>query len=234
MGADHQGVRRASGLTKSWIMSSHFRVATAAFVTILALSATGAALAQSYPDRPIRLVAAFPPGGANDLLARLVAQSLSPRVGQPVVVENRPGSNGNVAGDFVAHAAPDGYTLLVGPSALFDINPHLYAHMSIDPLKDLLPVATSGIRLAVAGRKYRACAEKLCRLHRLCAAGTTAAAVRINRQRQRPSDGDGVAQAASRHTDDPCALSRRWARGASASWPVKSPLCSAAARSERW
>lgn len=123
-------------------MSSHFRVATAAFVTILALSATGAALAQSYPDRPIRLVAAFPPGGANDLVARLVAQSLSARLGQPVVVENRPGSNGNVAGDFVAHAAPDGYTLLVGPSALFDINPHLYAHMSIDPLKDLLPVAT--------------------------------------------------------------------------------------------
>lgn len=99
-------------------------------------------LAQSFPDRPIRLIAAFPPGGANDLVARLLAQSLSARIGQPVVVENRPGSNGNVAGDYVAHAAPDGYVLLVGPSALFDINPHLYARMSIDPLRDLLPVAT--------------------------------------------------------------------------------------------
>lgn len=99
-------------------------------------------LAQSFPDRPIRLIAAFPPGGANDLVARLLAQSLSARIGQPVVVENRPGSNGNVAGDYVAQAAPDGYVLLVGPSALFDINPHLYARMSIDPLRDLLPVAT--------------------------------------------------------------------------------------------
>jgi tripartite-type tricarboxylate transporter receptor subunit TctC len=141
MGADHQGVRRAGGLT-NLAMLSRRGAAAAVFGAVLARSAAGAALAQTFPDRPVRLIAAFPPGGANDLLARLLAQSLSPRLGRPVVVENRPGSNGNLAGDFVAHAAPDGYTLLVGPSALFDINPHLYAHMSIDPLNDLLPVAT--------------------------------------------------------------------------------------------
>ncbi len=103
---------------------------------------TTAALAQPYPARPIRLLVSFPPGGAADLVARVVGQPLSVRLGQPVVVENRPGSNGNLAGDLVAHAAPDGYTLLLGPSALFGINPHLYAKMPIDPLKDLLPVAS--------------------------------------------------------------------------------------------
>jgi tripartite-type tricarboxylate transporter receptor subunit TctC len=100
------------------------------------------AQAQSYPDRPIRLLVSFPPGGASDLVARVVGQALSARLGQPVVVENRPGSNGNIAGDLAAHAPPDGYTLLLGSSALLSINPHLYAKMPFDPLKDLLPVAS--------------------------------------------------------------------------------------------
>src|ERR1700683_3140872 len=103
-------------------MPSRTRIAPAVLGALFALSVAPAVLAQSYPDRPIRLVAEFPPGGANDLVARLFGQSLSARVGHPGVVENRPGSNGNVAGDFVAHAAPDGYTLLVGSGALFDIN----------------------------------------------------------------------------------------------------------------
>ena len=100
------------------------------------------ALAQNYPTRPIKLLVSFPPGGASDLIARVIGAALSERLGQPIVVENRPGANGNIAGDAVAHAAPDGYTLLLGPSALFAINPHLYAKMPIDPLKDLLPVAS--------------------------------------------------------------------------------------------
>jgi tripartite-type tricarboxylate transporter receptor subunit TctC len=105
-------------------------------------SLTGAARAQSYPSRPIRLLVSYPPGGAADLVARAVGAPLAARLGQPVVVENRPGSNGNLAGELVAGAAPDGHTLLLGPSALFGINPHLYARMAIDPLKDLLPVAS--------------------------------------------------------------------------------------------
>jgi tripartite-type tricarboxylate transporter receptor subunit TctC len=101
-----------------------------------------AAAAQPYPSRPIRLLVSFPPGGAADIVARMVGQPLSARLGQPVVVENRPGSNGNLAGELVARASPDGYTLLLGPSALFGINPHLYSRMPIDPLRDLLPVAS--------------------------------------------------------------------------------------------
>jgi tripartite-type tricarboxylate transporter receptor subunit TctC len=98
--------------------------------------------AQPYPTRPIRLLVSYPPGGAADVVARAVGLPLAARLGQPVVVENRPGSNGNLAGELVAGANPDGHTLLLGPSALFGINPHLYAKMSIDPLKDLLPVAS--------------------------------------------------------------------------------------------
>jgi tripartite-type tricarboxylate transporter receptor subunit TctC len=82
------------------------------------------ALAQIYPNRPIRLFVLFPPGGAADLVSRLVGQSLSTRLGQPVVVKNRPGANGNIAGELAAKATPDGYTLLVAPSGLFSINPH--------------------------------------------------------------------------------------------------------------
>jgi len=101
-----------------------------------------AAMAQSYPNRPIKVVVSFPPGGAADVVARLVGQPLSARLGQPVVIENRPGANGNIAGEVVARAAPDGYTLLAGPSALFGINPHLYARMAIDPHKELVPIAS--------------------------------------------------------------------------------------------
>ena len=112
-----------------------------AFAAVLAMLAS-AAPAQTYPTRPIRLLVSFPPGGASDLVARTLGQPLGARLGQPVVVENRPGSNGNLAGELAAHATPDGYTLLLGPSSLFAINPHHYAKMAIDPLKDLLPVAS--------------------------------------------------------------------------------------------
>jgi tripartite-type tricarboxylate transporter receptor subunit TctC len=97
---------------------------------------------QTYPTRPIKLLVAYPPGGASDLIARLVAEALAKRLGQPVVVENRGGANGNIAGEAAAHAEPDGYTLLLGPSSVFTINPHLYAKMPFDPLKDLLPIAS--------------------------------------------------------------------------------------------
>ncbi len=105
-------------------------------------SFAAAALAQSYPDRPVHLIVAFPPGGGANFVARLLAELLSVQLGQAVVVENRPGSNGNVAGDLVAHAAADGYTILQSSGSLLCVNPHLYTNMPIDPLKDLLPVAT--------------------------------------------------------------------------------------------
>ncbi len=113
-----------------------------AVLALIAIAYAGAASAQSYPARPMRLLVSFPPGGAADIVARMIGQPLSVRLGQPVVVENRPGSNGNLAGELTARAAPDGYTLLLGPSALFGINPNLYSKMTIDPLKELVPVAS--------------------------------------------------------------------------------------------
>jgi tripartite-type tricarboxylate transporter receptor subunit TctC len=103
----------------------------------------GAADAQPYPSRPIRIVVPIPPGGAPDVTARVVGARLAERLGQAVVIENRAGSNGNIAGDLVAKAAPDGYTLLLGQDTLITVNPHLYgAVMPFDPLKDLVPVAS--------------------------------------------------------------------------------------------
>jgi len=107
---------------------------------LLALGA-GAADAQ-YPSRPIRLIVPIPPGGAPDIVARVVGQKMSDLLAVPVVVENHAGSNGNIAGDMVAKAPPDGYTLLLGQDSLIAINPHLYPKMPFDPLTDLGPVAT--------------------------------------------------------------------------------------------
>src|SRR5690349_24298759 len=108
---------------------------------IFAAFATGA-LAQSYPNRPIRLVVGYPPGGAVDLIARLYGQGLSVRLGQPVVIENKPGSGSNLAGDLAAKSAPDGYTLFHGPDNVFMSNPHIYGKMPFDVFKDLVPVAS--------------------------------------------------------------------------------------------
>src|SRR3954467_14394972 len=112
-------------------------------LSLLALLGPAAlpALAQ-YPTRPIKLVVPIPPGGAPDIAARVVGQKLGERLGQPVVTENRAGSNGNIAMDNVAKAAPDGYTLLLGADSNITINPHLYASMPLDTLKDLVPVAS--------------------------------------------------------------------------------------------
>jgi len=96
-----------------------------------------------YPSRPIKLIVPIPPGGAPDISARVVGQRLAELVGQPVVVENRPGSNGNIAMELVAKASPDGYTLALLADSMITINPHLYGQrMQLDTLKDLAPVAS--------------------------------------------------------------------------------------------
>lgn len=106
---------------------------------VLAL-AVGASAVQaqsgSYPNRPVKLVVPFPPGGGADTTARMLAQHLSERLGQPVVVENRPGANGLVGTDAVAKAAPDGYTILMTDRGALGINPSLYARLPYDSRKD--------------------------------------------------------------------------------------------------
>jgi len=107
---------------------------------VFALAGTGA-LAQ-YPSRPITVIVPIPPGGAPDIAARVVGHKLSEALGQPVVVENRAGANGNIANELVAKAAPDGYTLGLLADSQVAINPHLYRKMPIDTLRDLTPVHT--------------------------------------------------------------------------------------------
>ena len=109
---------------------------------LLALSLAALSAAAQYPSRPIRLLVPNPPGGATDTLARLLSPKLGEALGQPLVVDNRPGSNGNLASELAAKAAPDGHTLLLCADAQIVIGPHLYAKMPLDTLKDLAPVAT--------------------------------------------------------------------------------------------
>src|SRR6266568_1484158 len=113
------------------------RFAVLAFAALFSLASWA-----QYPVRPIKLIVPIPPGGAPDISARVVGQRLSELVGQPVVVENRPGSNGNIAMDLVAKSIPDGYTLGLLADSMVAINPHLYREMQTDPLKDLAPVAS--------------------------------------------------------------------------------------------
>jgi tripartite-type tricarboxylate transporter receptor subunit TctC len=117
-------------------------MAGARLAALLAFSLAALSAAAQYPSRPIRLLVPNPPGGATDTLARLVAPKLGEALGQPLVVDNRPGSNGNLASELAARAAPDGHTLLLCADAQIVIGPHLYARMPLDTLKDLTPVAT--------------------------------------------------------------------------------------------
>jgi tripartite-type tricarboxylate transporter receptor subunit TctC len=106
-----------------------------------ALLSSPAALAQAFPNKPLRLICPFPPGGAVDIASRAIAQELSKNLGQPVTVENRPGAGGNIGGAEAARANPDGYTIFMTTSGIQAINPVLYAKMPFDPNKDLIPVS---------------------------------------------------------------------------------------------
>jgi tripartite-type tricarboxylate transporter receptor subunit TctC len=121
-------------------MPIHRRTALA---TLAAFGSTAWGQSPAWPSKPIRLIVNFPPGGAADQIARAVATPLAERLGQPVVVENRGGANGNIGGEAVAKAAPDGYTLLMSSGGMVSVNPQLYARMAFDPARDLVPVAAA-------------------------------------------------------------------------------------------
>jgi tripartite-type tricarboxylate transporter receptor subunit TctC len=104
----------------------------------------GFASAQAWPVKPIRIVAPFAPGGVADSSARVVSERLGARLGQPVLVENRPGASGNIGTAAVAAAPPDGYTLLLGFDGTMVVNPHVYANLPFDTLRDFAPVTKLG------------------------------------------------------------------------------------------
>lgn len=120
--------------------------------TILAaimLAAAATAAAQPYPSRPIRMVVPNPPGGANDIVARIVAQKLSLSVGQQLVVDNRGGAGGAIGAEIVAGAAPDGHTLLAATFATHTIVPHLQRKIAYDPLRGFVPIALFAVQYSM-------------------------------------------------------------------------------------
>jgi tripartite-type tricarboxylate transporter receptor subunit TctC len=104
----------------------------------------GARAQGAFPSRPIRLIVAFTPGGPSDIIARIVGAQMGAQLGQSVVIENRPGAGGNLAGEVVARAAPDGHTLLMGNNSILAANSALYSNMPFDPRRDFAPVGLVG------------------------------------------------------------------------------------------
>jgi tripartite-type tricarboxylate transporter receptor subunit TctC len=117
-----------------------FRAAIAAFGMAFAANA----LAQDYPTKPVKLIVPFAPGGVTDNSARVIADALGTRLGQPVIVENRPGASGNIGTTQVAQSPPDGYTLVLGFDGTMVINPHVFPKMPFDTVKDFVPVTKLG------------------------------------------------------------------------------------------
>ena len=120
------------------------RLRLAVVAVVLAVLAGGAASAEDYPSRPIRVVVNFVAGGTTDILARWMAQGFTENTGRTIVVENRGGAGGNLGAEAVARSAPDGYTLAMVSSGTIVINPWLYAKLSYDPLADLVGVFNVG------------------------------------------------------------------------------------------
>ena len=109
---------------------------TPSMLPVILLFAAGAAMAQSYPSKPVRFIVPWPPGGGADVLSRIVSPKLGEALGQQVVVDNRGGAGGIVGTELVAHTPPDGYTLLLGYTGSLTINPNIYKQLPYRPLDD--------------------------------------------------------------------------------------------------
>ena len=113
-------------------------------VAALVVAAPIALQAQDHPNKPVRVVVPLSPGGSTDAVVRMLVPKLAEALGQPVVIENRPGAGGNLGADVVAKSAPDGYTLLIGTSTSHGVNPSLYANMPYDAARDFAPITLIG------------------------------------------------------------------------------------------
>jgi tripartite-type tricarboxylate transporter receptor subunit TctC len=130
-------------------MKTRQRLLLGALAAILAAVVVTPVAAQNYPNKPITIVSAQASGGASDTVVRAVQERLQAALGQPLVLENRPGAGGNVGAAAVARAAPDGYTRMVGPDAMMTSNVHLYKSMGFDPVKDFAPITNAGANIIV-------------------------------------------------------------------------------------
>jgi tripartite-type tricarboxylate transporter receptor subunit TctC len=156
-------------------------------IVLLTAAVCAVAQAQPYPDRPVRLVVPFPPGGINDLLARVTAQKLSESLGQNVVVENRPGAGGTIGSNAVAKAPADGYSLLFGATSTVAVSPNLYANLPYEPIKDFAPI----VQLASVG--------SVLVVHPAVPAATIGALVALARERPGTLNFGSAGSGASQH-----------------------------------
>ena len=136
----------------------------------------------AWPNKPIKLIVGFAAGGSTDVTARVIGQALSQRLGQPVIIENRPGAGGNIAADATAKADPDGYTLLMTTSSSFAANPNLYKSLPFDVQKDFSPIALTAFipNLLVVNPSVPA---NNVGVHRLSEGQSRQAELRLGRQR---------------------------------------------------
>jgi len=123
----------------------NFRTLLAAAVGAITLLGASGAAAQAWPAKPIRLMVPFPPGGSTDIVARIVAQKLGERLGQPLVIENRGGAGGTIGTALIAKSAPDGYNLAVASTSTHVVAPGVYAKLDYDPVKDFAPIGLMAI-----------------------------------------------------------------------------------------
>src|SRR5258708_26342335 len=133
-------------------MGLNFPVTAFLRIASLAIAATffsGIAAAQGYPNRPVRLIVAFAPGGATDFTARIIADRVQSILGQPIAVENKPGANGAIGAEYVAKSDPDGYTLFFTTVGAVAINPALRADLPYDPLKDFAAVGKAAVNSTI-------------------------------------------------------------------------------------
>jgi tripartite-type tricarboxylate transporter receptor subunit TctC len=123
------------------ILSAFVRAVAAVLVLGVAAALQAHALAQDFPTRPVTVVVPFTPGGAGDILARMIGQKLEPKWGKPIVVENKPGAGGLIGANALLKAAPDGHTIMIAPSAIMAVNVTLYKNLPYDPTTDFVPLA---------------------------------------------------------------------------------------------